>query len=264
MLRNCSTCDKEFDARNTVHHYCSRSCKDRRHREPTYTAVHTCPVCNVDFETHNPNTVYCGGKCGAIATRLPTTVIECKTCGSEVLYKHRYHNSYCSAKCYELGRVRVRLWCSDMFVGGTNKKYCTPFCQHRHKYVTTHSDKHNTVRRCATCDKEFVSFWKRKHCSRECSSKSAHDKRRGLNLELIYLFLCDRDGSTCHICSKPIDMTLRGYRPDAPCVDHVVPLSKGGANTPGNVKLAHMGCNSMKGVRSVEYTQKWLKADGEP
>jgi 5-methylcytosine-specific restriction endonuclease McrA len=36
-----------------------------------------------------------------------------------------------------------------------------------------------------------------------------------------------------------------------PSHDHVVPLTKGGSNTPDNVRLAHRGCNSSKGNRGV-------------
>ena len=58
-------------------------------------------------------------------------------------------------------------------------------------------------------------------------------------------------GTDCHICSEPIDFTAprqcgkigweRGYH-----VDHVIPLSKGGADSLENVRPAHGQCNIIK------------------
>lgn len=45
-----------------------------------------------------------------------------------------------------------------------------------------------------------------------------------------------RDKSICHICGEkcePADIHL----------DHVIPLSKGGAHSPENIKVAHSRCN---------------------
>lgn len=35
-------------------------------------------------------------------------------------------------------------------------------------------------------------------------------------------------------------------------LDHVVPLSQGGAHDPANVQLAHLTCNVRKGAQLVE------------
>ena len=59
-------------------------------------------------------------------------------------------------------------------------------------------------------------------------------------------------GTDCHICNEPIDLTAprikvpgweRGLH-----LDHVVPLSRGGADTLDNVKPAHGLCNAAKGA----------------
>lgn len=54
----------------------------------------------------------------------------------------------------------------------------------------------------------------------------------------------ERDGRICHLCSKPVD------RQQA-TMDHVIPVTKGGPHTRANVKLAHRGCNTRKGNRTM-------------
>lgn len=49
-----------------------------------------------------------------------------------------------------------------------------------------------------------------------------------------------RDGWICGICGKPVTRATWS-------LDHVVPLSKGGAHTYANVVLAHRSCNSKRG-----------------
>lgn len=56
----------------------------------------------------------------------------------------------------------------------------------------------------------------------------------------------ERDGWVCQLCQEPVDPNLVAPDPGSPSLDHVVPLSLGGHDTPANVQLAHFGCNSAK------------------
>lgn len=61
-----------------------------------------------------------------------------------------------------------------------------------------------------------------------------------------------RDGDKCCYCSKIMSFTpLTGhqYNPDRATVEHVVPISKGGAHTMDNTKLACWECNIRRGNR---------------
>lgn len=60
-----------------------------------------------------------------------------------------------------------------------------------------------------------------------------------------------RSKPACHICGLPIDYTLPYLDPKAFVIDHVVPLTRGGADTIDNVKAAHRDCNSTKRARLV-------------
>lgn len=57
-----------------------------------------------------------------------------------------------------------------------------------------------------------------------------------------------RDNWTCQLCGLPCLMPGRsGPEEQSPTVDHVVPLSRGGAHAMWNVVCAHRGCNMDKG-----------------
>lgn len=51
----------------------------------------------------------------------------------------------------------------------------------------------------------------------------------------------------CGICGRPVDMTLKVGDPLAPCIDHVIPVAKGGHPSDiDNLQLAHWTCNRQK------------------
>ena len=51
----------------------------------------------------------------------------------------------------------------------------------------------------------------------------------------------------CGICGKPVDFELKHPHPLSPCIDHVIPVSKGGHPSDiGNLQLAHFTCNRQK------------------
>lgn len=52
----------------------------------------------------------------------------------------------------------------------------------------------------------------------------------------------------CGICREPVSL-------EEFTIDHVIPLSKGGAHLFENMQLAHKGCNSSKGNK-VGYTRE--------
>lgn len=68
--------------------------------------------------------------------------------------------------------------------------------------------------------------------------------------------LIERDNHRCHICGGKVSErrkfgkrgTPRGDMSTYPTVDHIIPVSRGGSHTWGNVKLAHWSCNSKRGA----------------
>lgn len=53
----------------------------------------------------------------------------------------------------------------------------------------------------------------------------------------------ERDRWVCQICLDPVDPSLEWPHSLSRSIDHIVVLSKGGPDAPGNVRLAHLSCN---------------------
>lgn len=107
----------------------------------------------------------------------------------------------------------------------------------------------------------------RKYCSKECYKKTeafeaarrrSRAKRRAVErgckearaIDPIKVF--DRDGWRCQICLRPTPRKLRGtYKPDAPELDHIVPIAKGGAHVWSNLQCACRSCNGAKSDKTT-------------
>ena len=53
--------------------------------------------------------------------------------------------------------------------------------------------------------------------------------------------------TVCGICGKPVDFSQRYPHPLSPCIDHIIPVAKGGHPSDiDNLQLAHWTCNRQK------------------
>jgi len=56
----------------------------------------------------------------------------------------------------------------------------------------------------------------------------------------------------CGICGAPVDFKFKFPHPLSPCIDHIIPVSKGGHPSDiSNLQLAHMTCNRQKSDKLV-------------
>lgn len=68
--------------------------------------------------------------------------------------------------------------------------------------------------------------------------------------------------TTCGICGKPVDFNLKYPHPLSPCIDHIVPVSKGGHPSDiDNLQLAHWTCNRQKSDKLVPSKEKAHEED---
>jgi len=131
-------------------------------------------------------------------------------------------------------------------------------------------------RRCAYCGKgiDVYKNLRKKFCGYPCSSafhrqqralekdhlaqqkeevwrKGAESRalRRGVfTAEVSRAEIVERDKWVCYLCQKPISKEEKPSSPLGLHIDHLVPLSHGGAHTPENCAASHMTCNLQKGT----------------
>lgn len=104
------------------------------------------------------------------------------------------------------------------------------------------------------CNRPLYSLDKKRANDRRLSvakgSQSTHRNRakrfgveyNTLNAQVIF----ERDNWTCYLCGVKVERAKK-YKPNRATLDHVIPLSKGGAHTYDNVKTCCNWCNSSKG-----------------
>ena len=57
----------------------------------------------------------------------------------------------------------------------------------------------------------------------------------------------------CGICGKPVDFTKKYPHPLSPCIDHIIPIARGGHPSDiTNLQLAHWTCNRQKSDKLIE------------
>lgn len=57
----------------------------------------------------------------------------------------------------------------------------------------------------------------------------------------------------CGICGHPVDFSAKYPHPLSPCIDHIIPIAKGGHPSDiANLQLAHWICNRQKSDKLIE------------
>lgn len=248
ILIKCSICGKEFYPHDKQQKCCSKECRNhmRYLREKQ------------------------AGKRDTENTRVKCYTYICKQCGKEYHPKEKKRDAYCSRECfYEhidqrhkgvvAGRKQQRV---EILA---TQKYLT---QLRNDIINAMNKELKTKTYiCDICGKAFESDRKQRYCSDECKKvnqrayQNAYKeiKRRkaykngAVDNSISLNKLAKRDKNHCHICGDKCDwnnfitigstfIALDNY----PSIDHVIPISKGGTHTWGNVKLAHRCCNTIK------------------
>ena len=85
---------------------------------------------------------------------------------------------------------------------------------------------------------------RRKRPDHEGPQRSAFEKNKKM-------ILLSQD--VCGICGKPVNKKLKYPDPMSPCIDHIIPVDRGGHPSDiDNLQLAHMSCNRQKSNKIVE------------
>lgn len=66
----------------------------------------------------------------------------------------------------------------------------------------------------------------------------------------------------CGICGKPVDFSYKYPHPLSACIDHIIPVAKGGHPSDlDNLQLAHWTCNRQKSDKLFSSTKGIKKND---
>lgn len=195
----------------------------------------------------------------------------CRWCGAEFEWHPKVRTTYCSNPCRAADQIARKTcpvpWrqcatCERWFVGSkTRRTYCSLDCRPESYYIPTSGLATEAI--CVECGKPFTyrsTTRPRTVCSIECrrqrlrpSHRTAKARRRarlkGATVErFTTTAILERDAWRCQLCGRPTKRNALVPHPEAPTLDHIVPLSQGGDHTRANVQCAHFLCNVLKGA----------------
>lgn len=164
-------------------------------------------------------------------------------------------------KCVDCGKQVRR----ERRVGQLPKRCAVCLPTWRRKYNAEYNAAIRDLSRiCCDCEQAFSVGEHSENWSKRCrpcdvraKQDQRHDKNdrrhaREVNAESVSfsaVAVFERDGWICQLCRREVDFQLRWPDPEMATIDHVRPLSRGGAHVESNAQLAHLRCNLAKGAR---------------
>jgi endogenous inhibitor of DNA gyrase (YacG/DUF329 family) len=233
----------------------NRDLDAERIRREELAPERVCEHCGATFRRRSDSknaARFCSRRCGFDA-------------GSNISESQRLRSAAASMNVSFIVKVCRCAACGSRF-RATNlaEKYCGQDCRNeftRERYIAANDNgRDRSERPCAECGTYFAPEYgdrRRMFCSSECSAKKArrvsHRKNRARlrnafveNVDPISVF--ERDGWTCRDCGLATPREKRGtYDADAPELDHIMPLSLGGAHSYMNTQCLCRSCNAKKG-----------------
>lgn len=222
----------------------------------------TCTVdeCNAAHEAKG----LCKKHYTASRPRYPDRKIQlsCAGCGNSILKEswrqNRYTNLYCSRECANDHRFQSRRQHNKRVATYTPRPWPSTTAP---LTIIKPSQRVFACGNCVICSKPFICLFGSKTCSEQCQDRHRDNLRREgkhrrratkrnayvANVQASQVFR--RDNHTCQLCGDPLLMTAKVPHAQAPTIDHIIPLARGGTHEPSNVQAAHFLCNSLKGDR---------------
>jgi 5-methylcytosine-specific restriction endonuclease McrA len=163
----------------------------------------------------------------------------CANCGSPFKAVNKQRR-FCSEKCYahsrylQLSRSHVCAECGATFSNRQSKAtVCGPSC--------AAARKRRELERRPLRARRFAS-----NRDRWADSNSRRRSRIAGAEAFARTEIYERDGWRCGICGKKISRGLKWPHPGSASLDHIIPLSAGGAHSRQNAQSAHLSCNVRK------------------
>lgn len=272
-VRPCSVCGEEFKPKTFKSELCSHRCRQRRDKGHIPLAEHHAKVRSEAKGRKESRCAHCGKAFTAKAGGWALKQIKegngewGKYCSQQCRYDYMRANP---APAYEFTPVRFAQCkvCGKWFMG-KYKQVCSENCE-RLRYINTVQRKNIGSRtiQCAYCGVWFSQLFKNKCncCSSECSRKygnkqsrafGANHRKRARHYGVDYepfkpTEIFKRDNWKCRACGVKTPEKLRGScDPNAPELDHIIPMSTGGGHTRANTQCLCRSCNGSKGNGSL-------------
>lgn len=244
-------------------------------------ACATCGTLFVPRMSGGKPQVRCSAKCrrktanaGYIKRHAPQRTAACMECGGPVAQAERGRpRKFCSDECKKRlhnraqnrrrlpvtqDAVRLCVHCGTAFVPNRRDRvYCFGFCAQAAYQVRKAAGEPlrqvEQAKVCVECGKDFTAQhpsakWCSKACRIRTNAREASRRRGAVSGAVSYADrdIFDRDGWRCYLCGGLVDRHAPRTHPKGATIDHVVPLSLGGTDTPDNVATAHGHCNNEK------------------
>lgn len=289
----CKYCGAEFEPAHGAQRYCTTICRDKHSGRNTHKQGTTgiCRQCGNVFIKAYGSEKYCSAECRTAALRdskrisgrerwrklhnyTPPAMQKCVICG-EVFAPYRTGQLTCSESCrrkyvlYDGLTGAEREACkaqkraeADRTRSETRRKNHPPKEKEKTWYTGT----------CKVCGNEFRTLNPAQvTCSKECGKRYSNARKQhripkaqlidnDITLEALYR----RDAGVCYLCGKLCDWDDRHDNivgANYPSIDHVIPIARGGLHSWGNVRLAHHGCNSAKGIDLIANADDLIPAN---
>lgn len=258
--------------------------RTQRGRPPSPVLTLSCIGCGSSFQSKKADRKYCALDCFNLVQAALRPPKECEQCG--VMFRpHRpggkaikglsANGRFCSVVCYGASKRKqsepiVFQSCTECGSPVQRKGAitCGRGCGNiRTKRLIREATKAKAVDRqfaCHTCEQACVAPYgdkRSRFCSAACAGiagRRVRKQKERARLKAAYVECVDpikvfeRDGWRCHLCGRHTPRKLRGsYRPNAPELDHIVPLSVGGDHSYRNTACACRACNGAKGAKII-------------
>jgi len=229
--------------------------------DPKRFGIHKCQLCEKEFYPKAKDRIkYCSRECAYIdidkwycktkkiaKAKAPAKTQHNKSCViCNGAYKSSYPNAkYCSVKC-RIEPAKYKMKSPSVFVciecdahvssqyGDKRQVFCSDTCARKHGRRTA-----KAVRRARCNGSEVIE---------------------SINPYTVFI----KHKWTCAACGCDTPKAMRGTMDGcAPELDHIVPLSRGGAHTDDNLQLLCRDCNQLKsGLMMYEFINKYIQIGG--
>lgn len=261
MTRTCLACHKPLVG--SQRKWCSNACNQRaafnkKTGRPldarTWVPSTHCAWCQsaiTSRQARGPQAKYCSRRCKLDAGHkaqlmrthqarrndglpIPGDIVPCANpqCFNAAVYINQ--RAFCSSQCKSYVQANKH-WLGE---GPSTRVYFYP-CPDCESLILSRSG-NGSHKVCAAC---------RVIRNRAINARKSHARRASGPPVMSVNEIAERDGNRCHICCRKINMSLSGMAKWGPTIEHILPVSQGGTNEPGNLALAHRYCNTARGNR---------------